>query len=200
MLKRKKFIIFLIIILLLIVAGGVFWWWQKREIKGSPEDYVIKETTEGKFVENKKAGLTARVPEGWTSQIIEFQGISVAIESPDIEGERRYDITKPPFKKGCGIEITVAYEKTNFNELTKIIKEINTESGVEPSELEIITINNRQCLKNTFESSVIGPSMTVYFIQDAKIFGFALRMAPNEKERCIQEFNKFLETVSINPS
>ena len=65
MLKRKKIVFLIIIILLLIIAGGVFWWWQKREIKGSPEDYVIKETAEGRIVENRKAGLIVKVPESW---------------------------------------------------------------------------------------------------------------------------------------
>jgi len=42
---NKKIILSLTIVLLLIV-GGFFWWWQGREIKGSPEDYVIIETEE----------------------------------------------------------------------------------------------------------------------------------------------------------
>ena len=33
------------------------------------EDYVIKETPEGTFVENEKAGLTFKVPEGWLTEI-----------------------------------------------------------------------------------------------------------------------------------
>ena len=53
---KKKILIPIFVILFLAVAGGgFFWWWQGREIKGSPQDYVIKETEEGKFVENKKA-------------------------------------------------------------------------------------------------------------------------------------------------
>ena len=49
----KKKIVIPIIVILILAAGGIFWW-QNREIKGSPEDYVIKETEEGKIVENKK--------------------------------------------------------------------------------------------------------------------------------------------------
>jgi len=62
--KKKIIISIFVILFLILVAGGGFFWWGKREIKGSPEDYVIKETAEGKIVENKKAGLTVKVPEG----------------------------------------------------------------------------------------------------------------------------------------
>ena len=68
---NKKIIIPAFVILLLIV-GGVFWW-QKREIKGSPEDYVIKETEQGKIVENKKAGLIVKVPDDWEVQKVNIE-------------------------------------------------------------------------------------------------------------------------------
>ena len=58
---KKKIIIALVLIL---IALGGFFYWQNREIKGSPDDYVIKETAEGIFVENKKAGLKVKSPEG----------------------------------------------------------------------------------------------------------------------------------------
>jgi len=64
---NKKIVIPIIIVVLILVGGG-FFWWQWREIKGSPDDYVIKETPEGKIVENKKAGLTVKVPEGWIEE------------------------------------------------------------------------------------------------------------------------------------
>lgn len=195
---NKKIIFSIIGILILVaIAGGFFWWWQGREIKGSPEDYVIKETSEGVFVENKKAGLTMKVPEGWRWKIIGSPDPSLILESPDIEGKPRFDITVPPFKKGCGMEIAVFYEKTNFDELIKTISEINTGLGIESLSLGITTINNRKAIKGIYNSPTIGPSIGVYFIQNAKVLTFTLRAAAIEKERCAQEFDKFLETVSI---
>ena len=98
MAKKQKLII-LTIIILVLVGGGLFYWWQHREIKGSPEDYVIKETEEGKFVENKKAGLKVKVPEGWNVEKIEVMEGSVILYSPDAEGYRPNKI-KPPLKRG----------------------------------------------------------------------------------------------------
>jgi len=61
----SKKVIFSLIVILILAGGGFFWWRQGREIKGSPEDYVIKETAEGRFVENRKARLSIKAPEGW---------------------------------------------------------------------------------------------------------------------------------------
>jgi hypothetical protein len=80
----------------LILAGGFFYWWQGREIKGSPEDYVIRETTEGKIIENKKAGLTVKAPEGWGARKIEFGEGSVAFDTKDIKGIWRNEMINPP--------------------------------------------------------------------------------------------------------
>jgi len=192
-----KKIIFLVLIILLISAGGFFWWWQNREIKGSPEDYVIKETAEGKIVENKRAGLIVKAPEGWDTQKIEFLEGSVVFDTPDTEGVWRNEMISPPLRKGCGIETAVVYKKINFEDLKNEIKNSHATFGIKSEEFEIATINNRQVLKNTFDSKFIGPSIGIYFLGEDKFYSFAVYWAPDDKERCVQEFNKFLETVSI---
>ena len=90
-------------------------------------------------------------------------------------------------------------QRLNFEELKEEIKEIHAGLGILSEELGIITINNRQALKNTFDSKFIGPGIGAYFINKNKIYSFGVYWAPEEKERCIQEFDKFLATVSIQP-
>jgi len=197
MVKKKKIIISIIIVSLLIIAGGVFWWWQGREIKGSPKDYVIKETEEGKFVENKKAGLTVEVPDGWEEQKIEFSEGSIAFYAPETQGRWQDEMIKAPLNKGCVIETAVVYREFSFEELKEEIKEIHAGLGILSEEFEIITINNRQALKNTFDSKFIGPGIAIYFLGKNKSYSSAFYWAPNEKERCLSEFDEFLETVSI---
>jgi len=193
----KKYIFVLIFVSFLLIAGGVFYWWQNREIKGSPEDYIIRETKEGKIVENKRAGLTMKVPEGWVEKKIEFLEGSVTFDTPDIKGRWEDEMVKPPLEKGCTIEAAVVYEKMNFDEIKEEIKEIHAGLGIKSEKFEMVTINNRQALKDMFDSKFLGPGMAVYFINKNKLYSFAVYWAPEEKERCIQEFNKFLETVSI---
>ncbi len=68
--KKTTILILIIVIILLLIGGGVYWWWgnQEKEPKNSLEtvDYIqIKETPEGKIVENTKEGISMKVPEGW---------------------------------------------------------------------------------------------------------------------------------------
>jgi len=194
----SKKIVIPIVIVLILVAGGVFWW-QGREIKGSPADYVIKETPEGKIVENKKAGLTVKVPEGWEIKRVEFGEGSVVSYFPNTEGEQRNEMVSPPLKKGCIIETSVVYKKMNFEEIKKEVKAIHWGLRIKSEEFEEITVNNQKALKNTSDSEVLGPAMVVYIPIRNKLYDFDLYWVPNEKERCVQEFDKFLETVSIKP-
>jgi len=191
--KKKKLVILAIIIL--VLGGGLFYFWQNREIKGSPEDYVIIETEEGKFVENKKAGLTVKVPEGWEVEKIKFSEGSIVFYTPDVDERWLNELI--PLEKGCGIEMAVVYKKMNFEEIEREIKRIHAGLGIRSEELEEITINNRQALKNTFDSIVLGPGITTYFTQKNKLYSFGFCWGPDEKEKCVQEFDKFLGTVSI---
>ena len=193
---NKKFL-FLFVIVLILAAGGLFFWWQGREIKGSPEDYVIIETEEGKFVENKKAGLTVKVPEGWETKKMEMKEGSVLTHTLDMEGKKWNEMVVPPLTKGCGIEISVVYKKMNFEEIKEKVKTIHWGLQIKSEEFEEITINSYQALKNTFDSEVLGPVIVIYIPKGNKLYDFDLYFAPDEKEKCLFEFDKFLETVSI---
>jgi len=186
----------LVFIILLLIGGGVFWW-QKREIKGSPEDYVIKETVEGKFVENKKAGLVMKIPEGWEVRKIEVEEGSMVIHTPGIEGKNWNEIIVPPLTKGCGIDVSVVYKRMDFGEIKDEVKRIHWSINIKSEEFEEITINNYPALKNTFDSEKLGSAISIYIPIKNKLYDFDLYWAPDEKERCIHEFDKFLETVSI---
>jgi len=193
---NKKFI-FGFVFILVLAAGGFFWWQNGREIKGSPEDYEIIETSEGIFVENKKAGLIVKAPEGWEVKKIEFSEGSMGFYAPGTEGRWQDEMIKPLLNKGCAIGTAVIYKKMDFDETKEEIKEIHAGLGILSEEFEIITINNQQVLKNIFNSKFIGPGIGIYFFGKNKTYSFALYWAPDEKERCIQEFDSFLEAISI---
>jgi len=192
--KKQKLII-LAIIILVLVGGGLFYW-QNREIKGNPADYVIKETGAGVFMENKKAGLTVRVPDGWEVKKINLLEGSMVFYTPDIE--ERWLNEMIPLEKGCGIEMAVVYKKMNFEDIKKEIEEMHQGLGKKFDKFELTTIDNRPVLKNTFDSIISGPSVNVCFTQKNKIYSFGISWGPEEKEECIQEFDGFLETVSID--
>ena len=82
--------------------------------------------------------------------------------------------------------------------MKKEIEEMHQGLGIKSDKFELITINNRSVLKNTFDSIMSGPSINVCFTQKNKIYSFGVFWGPDEKEECIQEFDEFLETVSID--
>lgn len=194
----SKKIIFIISVFLIIAVGiAGFFWWQNREIKGSPEDYVIKETQEGTIVENKKAGLTVKAPDEWEVEKMAVSKGSVIISTTDIEGEKINGSVVPPLTKGCGIEVSVVYKTMNFEEIEQEVRAMHWGLKIKSEVFEEVIINHHNALRNIFESDVLGPVMVVYIPKKNKLYDFDLYWAPEEKEDCMQEFNKFLETVSI---
>jgi len=200
-LGMSKKIIFssIVMLILLVAAGGLFWWWQGREIKGSPEDYVIRETPEGKFVENKKAGLTVRVPEGWEVEKVEAEEGAIAFNSPDLEDDRKEGKIILPLKKGCRIQGSMLYEKASFTDIKIDLGYSFALMGMKSVVFEEITINGYSALKSIFDKQEEGDGvgMSISIPARNKVYGFSVLWGPNEKEDCLQKFNKFLETVSI---
>jgi len=195
---KKKILIPIFVVLFLAVAtAGFFWWWQGREIKGSPEDYVIKETEEGKFVENKKAGLTVKVPEGWEVKKVEIEEGAADFYSPNIELEFREGKILLPLKKGCIIHVSLAYKKMDFSQIEFETRYTHSLLGKKSEAFEEIIINNHPALKNTFDTQKIGEGIGVNIPYRHKVYAFYLYWGPEEKENCAQEFDEFLETVSI---
>ena len=196
--SKKIIISSIVILIVVVVAGGFFWWRQGREIKGSPEDYVIMETAEGIFVENKKAGLSVKVPEGWEGKKIkDIEGGSFIIQTSNIDGKKINDVVIPPLTHGCGIEIGINYKKLSFEEIEQSAREVYLRLGTIDQRFERTIVDNREALKNIVDTRYAGPMIGIYVPLSDKVYSFTLIWGSNEKEKCIQEFDKFLETISI---
>jgi len=195
---KKKNIIFVLIIITLLVIGGVFWWINRpKEIKGSPDDYVIKDTQEGSVVENSKAGLRFKVPDGWRAKKVEVEEGSVVLYSPDAESVYPTGSLRPPLKKGCMIEIAVGYRKMDFEKLKKEIQRIHEGLAVKLDEVKETKIHNVPTLENRFECVELGFSINLYPVLEDKFYSISLSLAPQEREKCSKAFDKFLATLSF---
>ena len=201
MAKVKKIIIPIAIVLLL-VAGGLFWWQENRETPiekweaakvSQAEDYIIKETPEGKMVENKKMGLIYEIPKDW---ILE-NGDPTTFYSPDTKiWEKRSDI----LEKGCKIYIWTSYIKTNLDTLKKFIDAnfLKLSSVIKIDESSTIKVNNYPALRHKYHIENLGMwYISVDFPFKDKLYKIVIFNPIEENERCEGEFNKFLETVSI---
>jgi len=198
------------IVTFLVIVGWFFLLLGQQDVseEGLPsgptwsqkEDYKIVEGLDGKFVENERAGLRFKVPEGWKVEIFAEE---VNIVSSEVEfGPHGISIKQIQENGGCGISIQVSeYDKDSFNEShTRIqqIKEFISSCERLPSELlkegyQVIEIDHRKALKEASESYV-----SAQVVDEKVIYFFNTYLLSKDVEKCSQEFNEFLETVSIN--
>jgi len=202
-LNRKRKIFILGILVLLLIAGGFFWWWKYYETPpekwdeakySKPEDYEIIETPEGTFVENKKAGLSFKVPEGWRVEKEKYSDY-VALLSPDAK-EISFII-----EDGCKIKAEVRYIKTTLQTIEQVLQKRHKNWGYMDT-YEIIEVDKHKGLKNitgieTLKQHYIGVHIPVVGFFESKTYSLGVNSNFEDREICAQAFEQFLKTVSI---
>ncbi|TFG35572.1 MAG: hypothetical protein E4H47_01180 [Parcubacteria group bacterium] len=196
---KKNSVIFVLILILGI--GGFFLWKNNQdtppekwmEAKMSPvEDFIIKETPEGKIVENKKAGISFKIPTDW---IVKEDPSS--FYSPDTKfSEKRSDV----LEVGCKLNIDISYIKTNIDVLEKFRKENISQlsSVIKNEEFKKIEIKSYLALVYGFDVEVIGTSYSWIDVPfKNRIYTILLTSPIQEEERCQAELDKFSESISI---
>ncbi|MFA5643786.1 MAG: hypothetical protein WC949_04465 [Candidatus Paceibacterota bacterium] len=170
---------------------------NEQIIQSGAEDYNIQESA----VVNEKGGITYSVPQDWKAGTIgyENQG-SVFFYSPNVPAERDANgAPKMPLQTGCLIESTVVYKNYSTDDIRKEIAPVPDENGDETNNIQEITVQGIQALKQFFPSQAIGDSTLVYLPKNGKVYTFAVYLPLNEEEKspCTESFNKFLEAISI---
>jgi len=212
---KKEIVVFIIIIFVLILGGGLFYWWQSQKPQESEEtketeeippqekpeqekiierfgDIVVKETPEGKIVENEKEGISMKVPDGWEVQLPTNEQEPISFYSPElIQGEQGEEYM-------CKIEASVSDETMDVNELQKKWEEETREwYTVIKDEYSVIDIQGHQALKNISETVEGGFSINIAIPTKKKLYGFIVYSYPQYKEECSQKFDNFLGETSI---
>jgi hypothetical protein len=197
-----------------VTGDQIFKWPEiepEIEVIGTPDDYVVQEVgrengQDGQsgqedqekqtIVKNEKAGLTVTVPNGWTTEKMDVEQGSMVFYSPDAEGVRLGTI-RPPLKKGCLIEVALAYQAKTIEEIRKESEESHKFFSLEFDIFEVINVDNIPALKNTFNSIALGYAIEAYIPVEEKIIGLGLSIGSEDIERCSQEFDKLLKAISI---
>ena len=207
---KKKWIILIVIILLLVVSGGVFWWERNQgeekehlvQIKEAVEyptakEWVIKDTSEGKIVENEKAELTIKVPKGWKIEKKEIGSNewSVSLSSLDsrLSENKLYPVA------GCGVSVVVEYSKDNFEIEKAYLKGYQKNPDFyQKKGIDVVKVDGYSASRKiVWNSSKIGQSIEVRVPVNNKVYVFGTILAPKDKNRCSVEFDNFLKGVSI---
>ncbi len=168
----------------------------------SVDNYEIIETDKGRMVVNENAGLSFMVPEGW--------GVEKIDEGEDFQEIRIFSQDKSKKEnnffpdKGCIISVFIKNYKEIFpgeeNRSTHVLKQILGEKELASKEVqEVISVDNQPALKTIlYRGRGIGELFMVEVpVNQKTLYNFDALTNLEEKERCLQKFNLFLETISI---
>jgi len=200
MTKKIKIIVSIICVVLLGMGGFLY---QKEQNEKTPSEkwssanyvsvteYKIEEVQNERVIKYEKTGLEFKIPlewaEGWSEDSpVTQKSDAMVFYSPDtaVNPNNQYFLTS-----GCKISNGIFSIKTDVDALRTELS-----GGTE----EVTSLRNYKALKKTIEF----PQMNFYEIDilvpiKDKLYTFILVTTPNDKEKCEEEFGKFLETVSI---
>ena len=193
--------------LILLIAGLGPFGEEKEKFVSQPttwsqkEDYVIKETPEGKFVINEKAGLSFKVPEGWRVEMDESKGAQLLL----VLFEKNVVLNQNGVPTGgCWWRVGIEDNKLEAKRVSQDINFLDSENNLIDMDYytilrEIINVDNYKTLKTTFKFNKTEQANMIEVIVpfEEKIYFFRAFLDLDKEEKCSQEFDKFLETVSI---
>ena len=182
----------LVIIIAIYVPGIV----KVPPVIAPPEiksDIVVEELEDGKkLVKNVKEGFSVVVPEGFGVEIKEDNKIFSLYSSEIIKNNGEEEFM-------CKISSLVENKKTNLNEIKNGIILTTAELfTIKSQEFELVNIAGHEALKNILDTMETEYSISVHIPTDEKIYEFVVYSNANNKEKCTEYFNNFLETVIID--
>jgi hypothetical protein len=209
--KRKiKITLFIIIGLLILLAiwAGPPLWREYQENKPvtyeKTENYKIQETPEGRIIENKNAGFSFSVPEGWnieyTDTITWSAGVNefgVILETPEIEYNPNSHFIPVPMK-GCIINVYVSYNNRNEYDFTSAVIEYNS------SPEEITNVSNYPAVYYVYGSiEELEESPFNFISKELKVpvrgalYNFETYISSEDRDYCQSKWEEFIENIVI---
>lgn len=199
---NKKHIIIAIVLILILTIAGYLWYKKVQEDRMGPVsfDSFKRIETDGKvFLENKDIGLKFMVPQGWEVQDLPWSSISVA--SQDFEP---FNGKSPVPQRGCLININpkIQIEGSEYDlDYTDLRQRIDSDDcmffkNYEKENCKIVDILGLKGIRDNYSenggiiTNLSIPYNNVIYHFEAYIFG-------ENKDKCLQEFDNLLSTISI---
>jgi len=205
--KSKILFIAILIIVSLSSLGGIFLLlgretppeaWSQAEMSIS-DDYIVKEHLDGVVIENKKVGLSFKVPKDWK---VERPSTGV-LKSIRINNPGAVEKSPAIMADGCRIIPVVLYLNTNTQAIKREVEISIWNSYL--SEIKEKKVNGKDGLiyiaessdLSFFRSEILIPVKATIFSR-GKVYSLALDAALKNKDKCVQEFEKILDTLVID--
>lgn len=213
--SRKTVISGAVIVILILVVGGFFWFWFNGDLKfrlirwwietvqmgGSSRDFSIINNQEGKFIENKKEGLKAKILENWEAKKAEtgdFSFWGMNLFSPDLKLSEKHLL-----ENGCIIGVNIEKSQFYFDLTNSYLQDLSAQAeDIIWKEVgyEGLEISGHKAIKElVFDNPQVGLMIEVRILleKDKNVY-LVLRSASQDKEKCLNDFNRFLEEISIS--
>lgn len=166
--------------------------WIEAEVSLA-EEFILSPNSSERLVENKKGGISYKIPKDW----LIGEDNSSFYTSDKESASNRSDV----LESGCRAYVYVTYFKLNIDELEKVINEsLNQLSSVmKIDEFQRIEVNGKVALKNKYTVESLKMSyISIDIPFKNKAYKILLSSPIEENERCAKEFDDFLKTVSID--
>jgi len=209
-------------VVLVIVIGGIFLSLTKSslpedEYSTTPTqwsqagDYKIEETPTGTVVTNETAGFSFKVPAGWSvegeSGELEQEYI-LSILSPDATFEKDELGNNVGILGGCILNIETEYQKDTVTALKTRISSVKENPGRyerDTSREEVVEISEKIALKTSLTPppdseyyKQFGESVRIELpLEEESIVRFGIRFLRNDKEKCLEQFEEFLNNFEV---
>jgi hypothetical protein len=200
----------IILSVLLIIAILAFIIFKVIEFKKEKEENLnfiaiqdfIERKMDGKTIlENQDIGLSFVLPQGW--EFVTTSWANVSMRTFDFEPFMG-DVTRSPMAdKGCWIDFNFSINTMdgldykyvyNLANIDGYAEDANTEKSI----YERIKVNNLKAIKHIYALNDQGESISIQIpFEKNKVYSFETYLVGQDKEKCLEEFNSFLNSVSI---
>lgn len=211
--KKKNLILVLTVVILLLIVAGVFLWPHYEQIKIEKDleklvDYAVRNTPEGKVIESKDGRIEIIVPEKWRIRG-EKNNMVGPIYVLDIEASEVYQEEKQAnisklikdlleLKTGCLFIIGYIEKEESLEDIERKAKEFSQDIKLlSESAFSLREIGRYEGLQHVLDTVNNGYWIDFSVPTEGKTYVFSIVFHRNNINKCSQEFDKFLETVSI---
>jgi len=200
---NKKIKIIVAAIFAIVLAGGIFYLWVEYEDNNKGMiglDMKLEEKNGENFYVSKEAGFSIKQFPGWTA---EYHFGKLIIKSPDYVLDE--DTAFTPVK-GC--VFTLLAERSNYLEpnegfikVKNLIDNYDKADESSKANSSLISVSGKKAIKFVAEDNGIegkeGKNIFVDMVSHRNLYSFRGWLFGQDRDKCEQDFGKFLETVSI---
>jgi hypothetical protein len=217
-LNKKFFFVLGFVVLIILLLGGFFLWkdiekqspyktlWENEYVQD--KEFEVKETADGKIIENKEEGLIIKGPSNWS---VVKEGDDIAFASPEVEFDEKGHLIFSSIKEkgGCGVVVQIIKCKKVDPDLTtdaeylsgriNLIKEdekYKEEMKNHTPRNEVILLSGKEGRKATYIKDGSIRMIEIEIPIGQTIYSFSSGLIMDQK--CVDSFNDILSTVLIS--